>query len=246
MRGKQFIFPIVFSALAATVRADENFPVLQAGGETFSNVTITSVSATDIYFTYTGGMENVKIKTLSPALQKHFGFDLKKAQVRELEMAENKVRYHAQLLEQPAAHPPDMARDPHAANTPASSPLWRTDFPAALKQAQADNKLVLIDFTGSDWCPWCIKFDREVLATDRFAGYAQKNLVLVKADFPRHTPQRVELIHSNAALKNTFNVDSFPTYILLKSNGEVLGRQVGYLDGGPEGFIRELDGFNHR
>ena len=146
-----------------------------------------------------------------------------------------------QLLHQPAAHPPDLARE--AAAGPA---LWRTDLSGALKQAQSENKLVLLDFTGSDWCPWCIKFDEEVLSTGKFAAYAGRKLELVKVDFPRHTPQTAELARANAALHQFFHVDGFPTYVLVDSSGKELGRQVGYQAGGPDAFIAELDGFDRR
>jgi protein disulfide-isomerase len=245
MRAIKFILPIILTALALSSRADETLPVLQAGSETYSNVTVTSISATDIFFTYDGGMANVKLKELSPALQKHFNYEPQQAKAAELKLAEDKVKYHDQLIRQPAVQAPDLTREPANA-APAAAAVWRTDFPSALQQAQAEHKLVLIDFTGSDWCPWCIKFDQEVLTTDRFFGYAAKNLVLVKADFPRHTPQPENLIRANAALQKTFKVDGFPTYVLLKADGNELGRQIGYVAGGPDAFISELDGFSHR
>ena len=61
---------------------------------------------------------------------------------------------------------------------------WLTDLPKAEAQAKAENKIVLMDFTGSDWCGWCIKFDKETLAKDKFADYAKTNLELVVVGFP--------------------------------------------------------------
>jgi protein disulfide-isomerase len=113
----------------------------------------------------------------------------------------------------------------------------------ALNQARSENKLVLLAFTGSDWCGWCIKFDRDVLSTDKFAGYAKSKLVLVKVDFPSHKKQEAALKQANQELKNRFGVNGFPTFVLLNSAGKELGRQVGYLKGGPDAFISELDGF---
>ncbi len=244
MRAKKIILPIIFAALTVVGRDVETFPVLQVGSETYSNVTVTSVSKTDIYFNYAGGMANVKIKKLSPELQEHFNFNPELAKAIELKQAANKAKYHTQLVQQPDAHPPDMTRDPVArtAETPA---LWGNDFPAALQRAQAEKKLVLLNFSGSDWCEWCIKFDQEVLVTDRFTSYAAKNLVMLKADFPRKKAQDEILKHNNAALQKTFHVDVFPTYILLNANGDELGRQAGYLPGGPDAFIKELQMFEH-
>ena len=66
---------------------------------------------------------------------------------------------------------------------------WLTDVPKAETQAKADNKLVLLDFTGSDWCGWCMKLDKETFSKPEFADYAGKNLVLVQLDYPAHKEQ---------------------------------------------------------
>ena len=123
---------------------------------------------------------------------------------------------------------------------------WITDLPKAQDKAKAENKLVMMDFTGSDWCPWCIKFDHEVLATPKFADYARNRLVLVKVDFLRHSPQSSALKQSNRQLKSQFNVEGFPTYILLNDAGKELGRQPGYSKGGPDAFIAKLERFSKR
>ena len=106
--------------------------------------------------------------------------------------------------------------------------------------------MVLLDFTGSDWCSWCIKFDEEVLSTGKFRDYAAKRLALVNVDFPDSKPQSDEVKKANQDLKNKFNVTGFPTFVLLDSNGSELGRQVGYREGGPNAFIAELEGFSKR
>jgi thiol-disulfide isomerase/thioredoxin len=225
-------------------RAEEKFPVLTIGKDTFTNVTITKVTATDVYFFHAGGMGNAKIKKLPPELQKHFNFDAQKAKGIELAQADNQAKYHEQLLRQPAVPKPDLARQPDGA--PASPALWRTDFPGALKQAQSENKQVLLDFTGSDWCPWCVKFDQDILSTPKFAAYAAQKLELVKVDFPRRTPLPAEQRSANEALAKQFNVDGYPTYVLVNSAGKEIGRQVGYLEGGPDAFIAELEKFSGR
>jgi len=243
MRCQIVILPVILAAATSATRADEQLPVLQAGSEVYSNVTVTTVSATDVYFIYAGGMANMKIKTLSPELQKHFGFDPKKATAAELKLAANNARYHEQVIHQPAVQAPDMSREPAAGAAVTETALWRSDLPGALKQAQSESRRVLLDFTGSDWCPWCIKFDHDVLSTEKFAAYAGQKLELVKVDFPRHTPLPDDQRHANDALAAQFNVDSYPTYVLLNSAGKELGRQSGYLSGGPDAFISELDKF---
>src|SRR5215831_20408346 len=90
---------------------------------------------------------------------------------------------------------------------------WQTDLPKALEQAKAENKIALLDFTGSDWCGWCIKFDQEVFATHDFKEYADKNLVLVQLDFPNRKSQSAELKKANAELKEKYKIDGYPTLV---------------------------------
>jgi protein disulfide-isomerase len=117
---------------------------------------------------------------------------------------------------------------------------WTTDLSAAKAQAKKDGKLVFIDFTGSDWCGWCIKLDKEVFGTKQFAEYAAKNLVLVKLDFPRKVQQSDTLKKANAALKDQFNIEGFPTLIVVNGDGKELWRQVGYMEGGPKAWTEKL------
>lgn len=239
MKRAALIFWLVLAAVIPAV-ADELLPVLKVGDVTYTNVTVTSVSATDVFFTHAKGMGNAKLKTLSPELQKHFNFDTKKGQVAELKQAENKAKYREQLLKEPAVRAPDMSREPAVANKSGPA-LWRHDFQGALKQARSDGALVLMNFTGSDWCPSCIKMERDVLSTPAFAAYAAKKLQLVKVDFPRHTVLPEDQKRANNALAETFKVEAFPTFVLVSSDGRELGRAVGYVQGGPGGFIAFLE-----
>jgi protein disulfide-isomerase len=243
MRAKRFI---AFSLIAAVwvARAGEKLPVLNAGSEVYSNVTVTKVTATDIYFTCARGMANVKLSQLDPALQKHFGYNPTRAGEVEQKQAAANTQYHIQAINPPAPRPPadESAAQPSSARR-ASEFSWGTDLPAALNQARSENKMVLLDFTGSDWCGWCIKFDKDVLSTDKFTGYAKSKLVLVKLDFPSHKKQDAALKQANQELKTRFGINGFPTFVLLNSSGRELGRQTGYLKGGPDAFIAKLDGF---
>jgi thioredoxin-related protein len=243
MRAKGFIMLSLIAAVWAA-RADEKLPVLKAGSEVYSNVTVTTVTATDIYFTYAKGMANVKLNQLDPALQEHFGYNPKKAGEVEQKQAAANAQYHIQAINRPLPRPPaDEVAAPPSSAEPASELSWGADLPAALNQARSENKMVLLDFTGSDWCGWCIKFDQDVLSTDKFAGYAKGKLVLVRLDFPRHKEQDAALKQSNEQLSKRFGVDGFPTFVLLNSAGKELWRQVGYAEGGPDAFIAELERF---
>ena len=125
----------------------------------------------------------------------------------------------------------------------AAEAAWLTDLPQAQAEAKAENKIVLMDFTGSDWCPWCIKFKKEVLDTPQFQEYAAKNVVLVEVDYPRKKVQSDDLKKANAALKDQYKVDGFPTLVVLDKSGKEIGRQIGYEDGGPTAFIAKLEKF---
>lgn len=120
---------------------------------------------------------------------------------------------------------------------------WGTDLPKALAQAKTEKKMVLLDFTGSDWCGWCIKFDKETLATDKFAAYAKQHLELVVVDFPNKKPQSAELKAANKALGAKYKVDGYPTFVVLDADGKEIGRQEGYAPGGPDAFIAKLEKF---
>ncbi|HUA37969.1 MAG TPA: thioredoxin family protein [Candidatus Sulfopaludibacter sp.] len=239
---------IVATGLLGTtmVRADENLPVLRAGNDIYQNVTVLSVSATDVYFTYNNGkgMANAKLRNLSPDLQKHFHYNPIKAGEVEQKQAQANAEYQQAVIRAPVALPPaDESRPQPSATAQTSDLNWSTDFSQALAQARQDGKMVLLDFTGSDWCPWCIKFDHEVLDTDSFATYAQNKLELVLVDFPRTKPQDDALKQANLALASRYHVTGYPTLVLVNDAGNELGRQGGYLAGGPGAFIAELDGF---
>ena len=118
---------------------------------------------------------------------------------------------------------------------------WSTDFAAAVAKAKAEKKMVLIDFTGSDWCGWCIKMDKDTFSKSEFADYAKTNLILVKLDFPRKKPQSSKEKAVNETLQKTYKVDGFPTLIALNSAGKEVWRQEGYLEGGPKALITELE-----
>ena len=121
----------------------------------------------------------------------------------------------------------------------AKTAQWLTDLPAAQAKAKAENKLVMMDFTGSDWCGWCIKLNKEVFSTPEFAEYAAKNLVLVEVDFPNKKPQTAQLKAANKALEAQYKVQGYPTIIVLNGDGKQVG-ELGYQPGGPKPFIEEL------
>ena len=105
---------------------------------------------------------------------------------------------------------------------------WGMDLPAALKAADSGKLNVLLDFTGSDWCPPCKALHKRVLATKPFADYAKNNLKLVMVDFPRSKPLPKGQLQTNEALARQFKVDGYPVLILLDATGKELARKDGY------------------
>jgi len=116
---------------------------------------------------------------------------------------------------------------------------WLTDLPKAQAQAKAEKKLVMLDFTGSDWCGWCIKLNKEVFSQPEFVDYAKKNLVLVEVDFPRKKEQSAEQKKANQDLQKKYQIEGYPTIIVLDGEGKKLG-VLGY-EPGPKLFIDKLD-----
>jgi len=117
---------------------------------------------------------------------------------------------------------------------------WLTDLPAAQTKAKAEDKLVMLDFTGSDWCGWCIRLNKEVFSKPEFSEYAKKNLVLVEVDFPRSKAQTATQKRSNQALAEKYHIEGYPTIIVLDKDGKKVG-QLGYMPGGPKAFTEALD-----
>ena len=118
---------------------------------------------------------------------------------------------------------------------------WLTDWDAAKARAKAEHKPILINLTGSDWCAWCIKLDKEVFSQKAFKDFAAEHLVLVSADFPKRQPQSAELRKQNAALEKQYLLGGYPTVWLLDADGKKLSEDdLGELKGGPEAFVARL------
>ncbi|MFL6528865.1 MAG: thioredoxin family protein [Chthoniobacterales bacterium] len=123
-----------------------------------------------------------------------------------------------------------------------AKPGWLTDLKEAQEQAKTGKKLVLVDFTGSDWCGWCIKLDREVFSKPEFKAYADKNLVLLEVDFPKGKEQTPIERKQNQELAMKYDIEGFPTIVVLDEEGKQVG-VLGYTPGGPAAFIAELEKF---
>ncbi len=101
---------------------------------------------------------------------------------------------------------------------------WTADYEAALAEAKKDGKSVLLEFTGSDWCPPCKLMAANVFTKKEFIEAASKNFILVKLDFPRSDR---ELANKNKPLAKKYEIQGYPTIVLLDSEGKEFSRVVG-------------------
>jgi thioredoxin-related protein len=127
----------------------------------------------------------------------------------------------------------------------ADSP-WGNDLKKAQEEAKTSHKPVLLNFTGSDWCGYCIMLDRAILSKPEFKDYASKNLVLVEVDFPnrggaRWKAQSIDVKKQNAELAEKYDVMGFPTLVIVSPEGKTLWRFEGYYSAGVAAFLAELD-----
>ena len=124
---------------------------------------------------------------------------------------------------------------------------WETDVNKAMEVSKKSKKPMLMFFTGSDWCGWCIRLQKEVLKTPEFAAWAKENVVLVELDFPRKSNQTLEIKKQNMELQQLFAVRGYPTVWFAnvtkkdgKLNFEQLG-STGYVAGGPSAWLAGAD-----
>ncbi len=120
---------------------------------------------------------------------------------------------------------------------------WINDYKAALAQAKAEGKDILMDFTGSDWCHWCIQLNREVFSKPEFLKYAPDNFVLLELDFPQNPAGiKPETRRQNQQLAEKFGVEGYPSIVLADASGRIYAK-TGYQEGGPRSYIPHLEGF---
>lgn len=118
--------------------------------------------------------------------------------------------------------------------------FWIEDFAAASKKAKDEGKYLLVNFTGSDWCGWCIRLDKEVFSTPEFKTYMDANLVGAFLDFPRRREISPERQQQNAELSEKYGIRGYPTILVLSPDGDLVG-QTGYRPGGAGEYIKHLE-----
>lgn len=124
---------------------------------------------------------------------------------------------------------------------------WMGDFNAAKTEAAKSHKLILINFSGSDWCGPCIRLRKEILESATFEGYATDHLVLVRADFPRAKKNQLnkDQVKLNEALADKYNAEGkFPYTLLVDENGKILKEWDGFPDETADQFVGQIESLN--
>jgi protein disulfide-isomerase len=121
---------------------------------------------------------------------------------------------------------------------------WQTNYARALETAKSQNKRVLLDFAGSDWCGPCIEMRKRVFSKPEFRAYADKNLVLVEIDYPQRKKQSAELKAQNEKLSKQYGIEEkgFPTVMVLDPAGKVIRETTGYEGETAAAFIAWIEG----
>lgn len=125
---------------------------------------------------------------------------------------------------------------------------WHTDVKEAIAIGNKENKPLLLFFTGSDWCGWCMRLQKEVLTTPEFTKWANEKVILVEVDDPKRTPQAPEIRQEYNQIRSALGVVGYPTVYFIKGekkdekfNLQALGK-TGYVPGGPVAWLEVANG----
>jgi len=235
--------------MALTARADEFLPVLKVNGEVYSNITVTTVTATDIFFTYLNGVGNAKLKNLTPELQEHFHYDAAKSAQVEKQEATNNVLYHKYVL---SVKPPPVVQEEAQSGAPSNDDFVAPKLYARSVRGQAPppfavekwltpkpditGKFVLIDY----WATWCEPCRRSIPQLNAFFEKYHNHLVVIGITdetedvVRRMTDPQVEYavaIDPQARMMRALEITGIPHCILIDPHGIVRYEGMpGYLD----------------
>ena len=146
--------------------------------------------------------------------------------------------------------PPTVAKPQGAEITQVAGESWETDLNKAIALSYETKKPIMLFFTGSDWCGWCIRLQTEVFRTETFTKWAKENVILVELDYPRKKEQPQAIKDQNKQLQQMFAVQGYPTCHFVMPTPTDDGRinltslgQNGYMAGGPDAWIAKVTEF---
>jgi len=118
--------------------------------------------------------------------------------------------------------------------------FWQGDYEAALKQAAAEGKYLLVNISGSQWCHWCKVLESEVFSKPEFTDYAKENLICVLLDFDRSGRATwTEFAAQHEVLLERYQIAGFPTVLIQNPQGRAIHR-TGYQRGGPQPYVEMI------
>jgi thioredoxin-related protein len=217
----------------ATLPQQPNWTWTTSTGLTYHDVKVVRVEADAVTIVHADGGGRIRISTLPPDLQKLFNYD-------PVAAGKSAAAFQAQE---------DRTKNEEAHEVATTQAMFdpNLSYADALSQAKAANKLLLLHFTGSDWCPYCKYLDQEVLNTSAFQNYSASKFVFVTLDFPRGFSLPESVKQQNESLSHKYNVTGFPTLLIADVDGKELGRTSGYTPGsGPNAVISDLQSFVKR
>jgi thiol-disulfide isomerase/thioredoxin len=125
---------------------------------------------------------------------------------------------------------------------------WEVDLKKAIELSNSSGKPIMANFTGSDWCGWCIRLKNEVFTKDKFNEWAKENVILLELDFPRRMVIPDNIKQQNSQLSQAFGVTGYPTIWVFEAKADSTGKtqlngltKSGYVTGGPAGWIKDMD-----
>ena len=146
--------------------------------------------------------------------------------------------------------PPTVAKPKGTEITQFVGEAWETDLNKAIALSYETKKPIMLFFTGSDWCGWCIRLQNEVFRTETFTKWAKENVILVELDYPRKKEQSQTIKEQNKQLQQMFAVQGYPTCHFVMPTPTDDGRinlaslgQNGYMAGGPDAWIAKVSEF---
>jgi thiol-disulfide isomerase/thioredoxin len=201
----------------------------------YNNVRIVKVEADRVTIMHENGRTVVPMWQLPSTLQEQLNYDPKAAEAAAAQRGPGEAQVEPTVA---TIIPPTGPTPTYLTET--------TDYTLALSVAKSSGKLVLLHFTGSDWCPYCQMLDSEVLSKSDFSQFASNNYITVTVDFPHNTTLPDSLKQQNDSLAQKYHVDGYPTLLVIDGNEKERGRISGYSPGsGPGPVISQLQNFNH-